>query len=74
MLLFNAALTGELVCSLWCRVSDLNDNAPVFLGTPYSITIPENTAPNTTVFRNRIPLEFYVGMIAHGILTVNFSL
>ncbi len=56
LLLYNSELTGELVFSLWCRVSDLNDNAPVFLGTPYSITIPENTAPNTTVFRNRIPL------------------
>jgi hypothetical protein len=37
----------------WCRVSDLNDNAPVFLGTPYTISIPESTPPNTTVFRNK---------------------
>ena len=32
------------------RVTDLNDNAPEFLGTPYSITLAENTAVNTTVF------------------------
>jgi hypothetical protein len=25
----------------------------VFLGTPYTISIPESTPPNTTVFRNK---------------------
>ena len=38
---------------MWYRVSDLNDNPPVFLGTPYTISIPENMAPNTTVFRQQ---------------------
>ena len=32
------------------RVTDLNDNSPQFLGTPYTITLEENTAVNTTVF------------------------
>jgi len=32
------------------RISDLNDNSPIFLGTPYSISLPENTPVNTTVF------------------------
>ena len=32
------------------RVTDLNDNSPEFLRTPYSITLAENTPVNTTVF------------------------
>ena len=32
------------------RVTDLNDNSPEFLGTPYTITLAENTPLNTTVF------------------------
>ena len=32
------------------RISDLNDNSPQFIGTPYSISLPENTPVNTTVF------------------------
>jgi len=32
------------------RISDLNDNSPQFSGTPYSISLPENTPVNTTIF------------------------
>ena len=32
------------------RVTDLNDNSPQFLGTPYTLTLEENTPVNTTVF------------------------
>jgi len=32
------------------RISDLNDNSPIFIGTPYSISLPENTPVNATVF------------------------
>ena len=34
------------------RISDLNDNSPIFLGTPYAISLPENTPVNATVFTN----------------------
>jgi len=32
------------------RISDLNDNSPRFIGTPYTISLPENTPVNATVF------------------------
>ena len=32
------------------RISDLNDNSPIFIGTPYSISLPENTPVNATIF------------------------
>ena len=31
-------------------ITDLNDNPPTFLGTPYSTTVAENTATGTIVF------------------------
>ncbi|XP_063705684.1 cadherin-99C [Culicoides brevitarsis] len=34
------------------RVSDINDNAPVFINTPYETTVPESTPIGTTIFRN----------------------
>ena len=34
-----------------CRVSDVNDNAPVFLGAPYTVTISEATPLGTEVLR-----------------------
>ncbi|XP_032596212.1 cadherin-99C isoform X2 [Drosophila grimshawi] len=34
------------------RVSDVNDNAPQFMNTPYEVTVPESTPLGTTVFRN----------------------
>lgn len=33
-------------------VLDINDNAPVFEGRPYSVQLTENTPPGTRVFRN----------------------
>ena len=32
-------------------ISDVNDNAPEFMGAPYVIAVPESTPVNTTVFR-----------------------
>ncbi|KAG4067292.1 hypothetical protein HA402_000283 [Bradysia odoriphaga] len=34
------------------RVSDVNDNAPVFINAPYQTTVPESTPVGTTIFRN----------------------
>ena len=39
------------------RVTDLNDNSPQFLGTPYSLTLEENTPVNTTVFTNLVAVD-----------------
>ena len=36
------------------KITDLNDNAPVFRGTPYTLTLPEDTPLGTTVFRYRV--------------------
>ncbi|XP_042232357.1 cadherin-99C-like [Homarus americanus] len=33
------------------RVTDINDNAPVFSGLPYAITVPELTPLGNTIFR-----------------------
>lgn len=33
------------------RITDINDNAPVFTGLPYAITVPELTPVGTTIFR-----------------------
>ena len=32
------------------RISDLNDNPPVWVGLPYSVSLPESTPVNTTVY------------------------
>ncbi|CAH1727237.1 unnamed protein product [Chironomus riparius] len=34
------------------RVSDVNDNPPLFVNTPYETTVPESTPIGTTIFRN----------------------
>ena len=36
------------------KITDINDNAPVFRGTPYTLTLPEDTPVGTTVFRYRV--------------------
>ncbi|XP_069188061.1 cadherin-99C isoform X1 [Procambarus clarkii] len=33
------------------RITDINDNAPIFSGLPYAITVPELTPVGTTIFR-----------------------
>ena len=43
------------------KITDINDNAPVFRGTPYTLTLPEDTPVGTTVFRYRvIPSQYRV--------------
>ncbi|XP_063882361.1 LOW QUALITY PROTEIN: cadherin-99C-like [Scylla paramamosain] len=34
------------------RVTDINDNPPVFSGLPYSVTVPELTPVGTTIFKD----------------------
>nr|XP_029722765.1 cadherin-99C isoform X2 [Aedes albopictus] len=34
------------------RVSDVNDNPPMFINTPYETTVPESTPVGTTIFKN----------------------
>lgn len=31
---------------------DVNDNAPEFVGRPYSVVLPENTKPGTQIYSN----------------------
>ncbi|XP_076053074.1 cadherin 99C [Oratosquilla oratoria] len=33
------------------RITDVNDNAPVFRNAPYSVSVPESTSVGTTVFK-----------------------
>ncbi|XP_017860568.1 PREDICTED: protocadherin-15 [Drosophila arizonae] len=44
------------------RVSDVNDNAPHFMNTPYEITVPESTPLGTTVYRNIQALDKDAGV------------
>ncbi|KAK4317592.1 hypothetical protein Pmani_011328 [Petrolisthes manimaculis] len=47
-------LSGERTTTIpvIVRVTDINDNPPVFSGLPYSITIPEVTPVGSTIFRD----------------------
>ncbi|XP_034116106.1 cadherin-99C [Drosophila albomicans] len=44
------------------RVSDVNDNAPHFMNTPYEITVPESTPLGSTVYRNIQALDKDAGV------------
>ncbi|XP_047001442.1 cadherin-99C [Schistocerca americana] len=46
------------------RVSDVNDNAPVFLDTPYEVTVPELTPVGSTVFRGLKAVDADAGVNA----------
>ncbi|KAM8707277.1 hypothetical protein ACLKA7_011381 [Drosophila subpalustris] len=44
------------------RVSDVNDNAPRFMNTPYEITVPESTPLGSTIYRNIQALDKDAGV------------
>ncbi|XP_030369787.1 cadherin-99C [Scaptodrosophila lebanonensis] len=44
------------------RVSDVNDNSPRFLNTPYEVTVPESTPVGTTIFRNIQAVDIDAGV------------
>ncbi|XP_066951958.1 cadherin-99C isoform X2 [Macrobrachium rosenbergii] len=44
------------------RITDINDNKPVFSGLPYAITIPEITPVGTTVFKNVLADDMDAGV------------
>ncbi|KAH8247888.1 hypothetical protein KR038_011371 [Drosophila bunnanda] len=44
------------------RVSDINDNPPRFMNTPYEVTVPESTPVGTTIFRNIQALDKDAGV------------
>ncbi|XP_055373712.1 cadherin-99C [Condylostylus longicornis] len=44
------------------RVSDINDNAPQFVNTPYEVTVPESTPIGTTIFRKIQALDKDAGV------------
>lgn len=44
------------------RVSDVNDNAPVFLNTPYETSVPESTPIGTTVFNSLLAEDIDAGV------------
>lgn len=44
------------------RVSDVNDNAPVFRNAPYETTVPESTPVGTTVFNSLLAEDIDAGV------------
>ncbi|XP_020300052.1 cadherin-99C isoform X2 [Pseudomyrmex gracilis] len=44
------------------RVSDINDNAPKFINTPYETTVPELTPVGSTIFKNVVATDADVGV------------
>ncbi|XP_034940694.1 cadherin-99C [Chelonus insularis] len=44
------------------RVSDVNDNAPKFINTPYETTVPELTPVGSTIFQNVIAVDADAGV------------
>lgn len=44
------------------RVSDINDNVPVFRNTPYEISVPESTPIDTTVFNSLLAEDIDAGV------------
>jgi protocadherin-15 len=44
------------------RVSDINDNAPKFINTPYETTVPELTPVGSTIFQNVVALDADAGV------------
>ncbi|XP_067205247.1 cadherin-99C isoform X4 [Linepithema humile] len=44
------------------RVSDINDNAPKFINTPYETTVPELTPVGSTIFKNVDATDADVGV------------
>ncbi|XP_068204162.1 cadherin-99C-like [Palaemon carinicauda] len=44
------------------RITDINDNKPVFSGLPYAINIPELTPVGTTVFKNVLADDLDAGV------------
>ncbi|XP_043259907.1 cadherin-99C isoform X1 [Colletes gigas] len=44
------------------RVSDINDNAPIFINTPYETTVPELTPVGSTIFKNIVAEDADAGV------------
>ncbi|XP_015184942.1 PREDICTED: protocadherin-15 [Polistes dominula] len=44
------------------RVSDINDNAPKFINTPYETTVPELTPVGSTIFKNVVAIDADAGV------------
>ncbi|XP_053978004.1 cadherin-99C isoform X1 [Hylaeus volcanicus] len=44
------------------RVSDINDNAPIFINTPYETTVPELTPVGSTIFKNIVAVDADAGV------------
>ncbi|XP_076242183.1 cadherin 99C [Calliopsis andreniformis] len=44
------------------RVSDINDNAPKFINTPYETTVPELTPVGSTIFKNIVAVDADAGV------------
>ena len=44
------------------RVSDVNDNAPKFINSPYKTTVPELTPVGSTIFKNVVATDADAGV------------
>ncbi|XP_076165226.1 cadherin 99C [Ptiloglossa arizonensis] len=44
------------------RVSDINDNTPIFINTPYETTVPELTPVGSTIFKNIVAKDADAGV------------
>nr|XP_034178861.1 cadherin-99C isoform X3 [Osmia lignaria] len=44
------------------RVSDINDNKPKFINTPYETTVPELTPVGSTIFKNVVAVDADAGV------------
>ena len=44
------------------RVSDINDNSPKFINTPYETTVPELTPVGSTIFKNIVAVDADAGV------------
>ncbi|XP_053595607.1 cadherin-99C isoform X1 [Microplitis demolitor] len=53
------------------RVSDINDNAPKFINTPYETTVPELTPVGSTIFQNVVALDADAGV--NGLVEYSIS-
>ncbi|KAH0560925.1 Cadherin-99C [Cotesia glomerata] len=56
------ATNKKRIIPIIVRVSDVNDNAPKFINTPYETTVPELTPVGSTIFQNVVAVDADAGV------------